>query len=314
MHPLSTHTRRIQQLLLILALLIHAYKFPAWQGGLFFVPESESEKILADPFPTKNPNTQAGCKLEQSYQGIVANITPNLSPQWKRKNNNKQTNYWYAWKFSAITISRKKGFSGGKLCAAIFIASLFGPCCWWLVGWCCCGCFALCRLCFLDIFGLMLITRTAFALKKPKAIKIFMTHWVITSNPQTWVMATPPNSLTSPPRKGREKLAQKNAKEKENERPRNGDEEKMLSNKKEANRIWVREQEEILKRFIVLWFSQGSRPAAAKLQLFRFRFSTWAAGGQRLIAMALRSVLPEKPMPLALSLPQTAKWNAVIKL
>lgn len=70
-----------------------------------------------------------------------------------------------------------------------------------VVGWCCCGCFALCRLCFLNIFGLMLITRTAFALKKPKAIKIFMTHWVITSNPQTWVMATPPNSLTSPPPK-----------------------------------------------------------------------------------------------------------------
>lgn len=26
---------------------------------------------------------------------------------------------------------------------------------------------------------------------KPKAIKIFMTHWVITSNPQTWVMPRP---------------------------------------------------------------------------------------------------------------------------
>lgn len=313
MHPLSTHTRRIQQFLLILPLLIHAYKFLAWQGGLFFVPESESEKILADPFPTKIPNTQAGCKLEQSYQGIVANITPNLSPQWKRKNNNKQTNYWYAWKFSAITTSRKKRVQWWKIMRCNFYCLIV-----WamllVVGWCCCGCFALCRLCFLDIFGLMLITRTAFALKKPKAIKIFMTHWVITSNPQTWVMATPPNSLTSPPRKGREKLAQKNAKEKENERPRNGDEEKMRSNKKETKRIWVREQEEILKRFIVLWFSQGSRPAAAKLQLFRFRFSTWAAGGQRLIAMASRSVLPEKPMPLALSLPQTAKWNAVIKL
>jgi len=63
---------------------------------------------------------------------------------------------------------QKKGFGGGKLCAAIFIASLFVAC---FCYWCCCGCFALFRLCFLDIFGLMLITELLSHRGSPKQLK-----------------------------------------------------------------------------------------------------------------------------------------------
>lgn len=106
---------------------------------------------------------------------------------------------------------QKRGYCEGswKLCAAIFIASLFFAACLtsdsraketersslkerereWEQGTVCivCALFGRFRVNvnYQNCFGTWLTD------SKPKAIKIFMTHWVITSNPQTWVMPRP---------------------------------------------------------------------------------------------------------------------------
>lgn len=104
---------------------------------------------------------------------------------------------------------KKRGYCEGswKLCAAIFIASLFFAACLtsdsraketergsWkererVRGTVCIvgalfGRFRV-NVNYQNCFGTWLTD------SKPKAIKIFMTHWVITSNPQTWVMPRP---------------------------------------------------------------------------------------------------------------------------